>query len=703
MTISILLPYKENFSPRYAGAVSLFIKETLDKSEYKNQTTVYGYTKFSNNYKLNYKNININNKIVFSKTKTYLNEFIKLQLKTKTKLIEIHNRPLYVKNIHSALSSKIVFYFHNDPLTMSGSSTVGERLNLVRLCDNIIFNSEWSYKQFLKNLDIKNFDIKKLLIIKQSANRTNVDISKKKNSITFVGKLNKAKGYDIFGEAIIKILENYKNWTANVIGDESRETYNFIHPRLTNWGFQEHNKVLQIYKSTSISVTCSRWEEPFGRTSLEGAASGCAVIITNRGGLPETITDGVTLKNLNTKLLYKEIKKLIENQKLRSHLQHQSIKNFYLTHQYASKKIDNYRNSILQPKKIFLMNKIINNLKILHVTNFNERHNGRLFYNTGKRINNGFIRQGHCVLEFSDRDILSSFRTLTDINGAKKLNIKFIETVKNFKPNIIVLGHADLISNDSLELIKKQNSNIKIVQWFLDRMDSDWKNNRLRFEKKFKYTDVNFCTTSPDIMNFGNKNKVYYMPNPVDKSLDNLKIFNNKNSLNDVFFAMSHGVHRAVLKKGKYDIRENFINKLIKKTPEVKYDLYGLNSIQPIWSDNYLNAISKSKMGLNLSQGKSIKYYSSDRISQMMGNGLLTFVDNKTQLNDFFTNKEMVFYNDVNDLADKIIFFKKNNKSRSLIAKTGWIKYTKYFNSNIIAKYIICKTLELNKEKFYWE
>ena len=28
MKISILLPYKENFSPEYAGAVSLFVKDT---------------------------------------------------------------------------------------------------------------------------------------------------------------------------------------------------------------------------------------------------------------------------------------------------------------------------------------------------------------------------------------------------------------------------------------------------------------------------------------------------------------------------------------------------------------------------------------------------------------------------------------------------------------------------------------------------
>ena len=48
-------------------------------------------------------------------------------------------------------------------------------------------------------------------------------------------------------------------------------------------------KLLNIFKKTSITVACSRWDEPFGRTSLEASANGCAVIITNKGGLPETV------------------------------------------------------------------------------------------------------------------------------------------------------------------------------------------------------------------------------------------------------------------------------------------------------------------------------------------------------------------------------------------------------------------------------
>ena len=99
--------------------------------------------------------------------------------------------------------------------------------------------------------------------------------------------------------------------------------------------------------------------------------------------------------------------------------------------------------------------------------------------------------------------------------------------------------------------------------------------------------------------------KVFYIPNPVDESFEKLENYKNKNFNNDVFFAMSHGVHRGVLKKGKFDQRENFINKLISVTPNIRFDLYGMNGVQPVWADNYLLAISQSKIGLNLKSRKT--------------------------------------------------------------------------------------------------
>ena len=98
-------------------------------------------------------------------------------------------------------------------------------------------------------------------------------------------------------------------------------------------------------------------------------------------------------------------------------------------------------------------------------------------------------------------------------------------------------------------------------------------------------------------------------------------------------------------------------------------------------------------MGLNLSRGLPTKYYSSNRIASLMGNGLLTFIDKKTKLNDFFNRNEIVFYDNLSDLAEKILFYKQKDNLRKKIAKNGKKKYFKLFNEIKIADYIIKKSL----------
>ena len=700
MKIGILLPYKENFSPTYPGAVSIFLNAVSKLSKFKKNIIVYGSTHYKEKYSIKYINIKIEKKIlgIGSQTTSYIKKFISIEKKNPSDIIEVHNRPLYIQLL-SENKSKKVLYFHNDPLSMNGSKNKDERVLLLNLCSKIVFNSGWSKTRFLTGLDEIYKKSGKLIVIHQSTKKQKINLKHKKKIITFVGKLNKAKGYDIFGAAILNILNKYKSWNAVVIGDEDREQHNFQHKNLNILGFQHHKKVLQIFKQTSISVVCSRWEEPFGRTSLEASSCGCAVIITNRGGLPETITNGIIVEKLNKLNIYNAIEKLILSKKSRKNLQNLSLKNFILTNKNASKLIDTYREKIFDSS---ITNKK-KKLKILHVTNFNERHNGRLFYNTGKRINNGFVRLNHSVLEFSDRDIVSYYRGVTDLNGSKKLNNKLVDVISNYLPDLIVLGHADLINYSTLSFIKKNYPDIKICQWFLDRMDSQWQKNLIRFKDKMELMDANFCTTDPKTLQIPRTTPIYYMPNPVDSSFETLKNFEKQNLNSDVFFAMSHGVHRGVLKKGKFDERENFIIKLQSLIPNVKFDLYGIKNHQPIWADNFINALSKSKIGLNLSQGKPLKYYSSDRFAQLIGNGLLVFIDEKTKFNHFLNNNEIITYKNVYDLAKKIHKLNQNDKLRRKIAKNGYVKYFKYFNSTIIADFIIKKTLNDHSKKFFWE
>ena len=110
-------------------------------------------------------------------------------------------------------------------------------------------------------------------------------------------------------------------------------------------------------------------------------------------------------------------------------------------------------------------------------------------------------------------------------------------------------------------------------------------------------------------------------------------------------------------------------------------------------------------MGVNLSRGDPTKYYSSDRITQLIGNGLLTFIHKNTLYNNFFSKDEVVFYSNVSSLSEKIQKFAKDDYMRKKIAKKGKKKYMKYFNSTIVADYIINNTFDIkyNKNKYLWE
>jgi hypothetical protein len=340
-------------------------------------------------------------------------------------------------------------------------------------------------------------------------------------------------------------------------------------------------------------------------------------------------------------------------------------------------------------------------MKILHVTDFHYRHNSRLFYSTARKLNNGFVKNNNYVSEISERDTFNK-----NLFGISKLDDAIIKSVLNLNPDLIVIGHCSRINYNTFEKIKNINKNIKIIQWFVDsltKLGPDYKHNLNTFYKYFKILDHSFISTDVQTIqvNKNDKKKISFFPNPSDDSIDNLKIDTVPNPIYDLFFAMSHGQHRGVLKKFYRDNRENFINNLTKKIPNVVCDFYGLNKINPIWGNDYFNRLTQSKMALNLSRGKTVKYYSSDRISSLIPNGITTFIDIKTKLNNFFNDNEVVFYKNINDLAESINYLKINDIKRRKIGRNGRIKYQKNFNNKLVTNFIVEKTFNFKFSKNY--
>jgi len=281
---------------------------------------------------------------------------------------------------------------------MKGSKSLNERINILKNVDKIIFVSEWVKDRFYIGIDKKLQT--KSEIVYPSVNRQNK--TKKNKLITFVGKLNESKGYDLFASSIINILNEYPQWKAISIGDEDRRTIYIDHKNHSELGFLKHKKTLDLLNKSEIAVIPSKWQEPFGRTALEASSRGCATIISNRGGLCETTDHAIVLKNINSKNLYKEIKNLIKNVKKRKKIQNKSRANVKHLIIDNTKLIDLIRENCIPKLKI---NYLKRKLKIINIYNQGQKLNHRLFnISLGKKFTNGFIRNDHDVLEISDRD-----------------------------------------------------------------------------------------------------------------------------------------------------------------------------------------------------------------------------------------------------------------------------------------------------------
>ena len=685
--IFTILPFKESLKKNLAGAVSIFVQDTTYISKFKK------YIKIISSDKLDKKKL--------FRNKNYILDFCKKNHKKKIDIFEIHNRPeylLYVKQFFPY--SKINLFFHNDPLTLRGSETVKERESIISNTNKLIFNSRWTQKKFYSGL--KNVNISNSMIMLHGIKKTKkINFDKKEKNILFVGKLNKSKGYDIFCDTAYKFKKYDPTWNFISIGNEARREIFPIKDTVKELGYLKNEDVLKFYEKSEIAIGNSVWDEPLGRIANEAISRKCLPIISNKAGLAESKKIAHVLKDNTSKEILDYLKKVTSDKKYRRKKQNLFYKNQTFELKDTTKKLDAIRDQLLNNSSYLSKFK---NKKILHIANFNENSDGRLFYSFANKINNGFIKNNHILETISDRSFLKFNKSIINpFNNIKKFNEKIFNTLKNFSPDMLLIGHVFNIDEEIFYYCRKRN--IKICSWYIDSISKEFLNSEKKknFFKNLRYVDKCFITSSPEIFKKQEYfHKLRFIPNPVDSSIDNYRNFENKDLEFDVFSAISHGQNRGLLKKGKSDERDKLIKDLIYELPEIKFATFGIDDFEPIWGSNYYFFLSKSKMALNISRGSYQKLYSSDRISSLIGNGLLVFININTKFNKLFTNKEVVFYKNSKDLINKIKHFNSNDKIRIKFAKAAYNKYHKHMNNKIISNYILNSVDLINSKKPFW-
>jgi glycosyltransferase involved in cell wall biosynthesis len=333
---------------------------------------------------------------------------------------------------------------------------------------------------------------------------------------------------------------------------------------------------------------------------------------------------------------------------------------------------------------------MIKSLKILHCANFSESKYGQVYYSIDRKISNGLIRNGHFVYDFSYREVSKNLTFFKRKKiGSKKMNNKLLETIKNLQPDLLLLGHTELVELSTLRFIKKYYPNIKIAMWWVDPFD-----NSSHINERLPFLDCFFATTSPSYFSrlFTNKTKFLYLPNVCDLSIENLKCYENNNFSNELIF-----IGRKVESRKKFLEGIEILNKC-------DFKIFGNDKNSLILGNEFYKTIADSKMALNLSRYNNISLYSSDRIIQLLACGILVFSPNIPDMKKLFTDEEVVYFDNLEDLKEKIYYFNTNDEQRIAISKKGRKKAHKSYNCTRVTKFMIEEIFNENySEEYEWK
>lgn len=320
-------------------------------------------------------------------------------------------------------------------------------------------------------------------------------------------------------------------------------------------------------------------------------------------------------------------------------------------------------------------------MRIVIAGNYNEKRAGANFYATVRKLTNGFVRNGHHVMAFSDRDVAREAHKWSILRGGGAYaNARLAELCRNFQPDLLVLFHADKIENDTVCEIRAALPGMQVAVVNLDPIFLS--ENPPRIRRFAEVADVTFITTAGAHLDafVTPTHKLAFIPNPADLSIETLQCFARNDQPHD--FLCTIGTERSTPWRGQ------MMRDIEARVPEARYAFYGLEGRRYLQGRDYFNAIASARMGLNLNRSDDHYLYSSDRFAQYAGNGLLVFVARSTGYDEIFSDDEFVFYRDLDELADKLRFFLKNDGERQRIARNGHERYHTFFSERLVARYV---------------
>ncbi|MFA7553095.1 MAG: glycosyltransferase [Spongiibacteraceae bacterium] len=321
-------------------------------------------------------------------------------------------------------------------------------------------------------------------------------------------------------------------------------------------------------------------------------------------------------------------------------------------------------------------------MRILHIAHQQLRKYGHTRVNWAQKLYYGLIKNDHHVQVFSDRDV-AAFEAPLGIRelGKGRANRRLLQTVEAYQPDLIIVGHCDIISNKTLEQARQLCPGAVIVGCNNDPLFVP--ENAAKIEHRCEVMDAFFVSTGErELQRFaGKRARLLHMPNPVDPAIETFDVSKQVNLKHDLIFCSKS---EAYTERGKIvtAIKDNL-------STELKFYTPGSFGEPGVWGRDYDLALADSKMGLNLNRQEGLHWYSSARIAQMAGNGLLVFTDQAAGFDSLFPAETLVYFSSTEDLIAKLRDFKGDDSKRRYWAANGREFMHKEMNNKLYAQYIV--------------
>jgi len=321
-------------------------------------------------------------------------------------------------------------------------------------------------------------------------------------------------------------------------------------------------------------------------------------------------------------------------------------------------------------------------MKILHVAHQQIRKFGNTRVSWAQKLYHGLIKNDHYVYTFSDRDI-AAFEAPLGIRdlGKNKANKRLVETMEAIQADLVIIGHCDIITNETIAKLRSIKPDVVISACNNDPLFVP--ENFDKILHRCKVVDNMFVSTGiVDLKPFaGDRAKLFHMPNPVDPAIENSDSSQHQNLPHDLIFCSKSEAHTQRGKTVSY-LRENLSSAINFYTP-------GSYGTPGVWGRDYDLALAQSKMGLNLNRQEGYHWYSSARIAQMAGNGLLIFSHESANFESLLPPETLVYFNDMDELNNKVIDFHHDDEKRKHWASRCRDFFHSEMNNTLFAQYIV--------------